>query len=107
LPAGAFDSVGLNWLLHCLPGNIATKTVVFDHCRTVLAPDGVVFGSAVLSGGVRQTPWSRWMMKRLNRDGTFTNGDDDLDGLKTQLTQRFESVQVKVVGAVGIFCART
>jgi hypothetical protein len=47
------------------------------------------------------------MMERLNRDGTFTNRDDDLDGLKTQLTQRFESVQVTVVGAVGIFCART
>jgi hypothetical protein len=31
LPPGAFDSVGLNWLLHCLPGDIATKSVVFDH----------------------------------------------------------------------------
>jgi SAM-dependent methyltransferase len=107
LPAGAFESVGLNWLLHCLPGNIASKSVVFDHCKTVLAPDGVVFGSTVLSGGVRHTPWSRWMMERLNRDGTFTNRDDHLDGLKTQLDQRFDSAQVEVVGAVGIFSART
>ena len=29
------------------------------------------------------------MMERLNRDGTFTNRGDDLDGLKTQLDQRF------------------
>ena len=107
LPAGAFDSVGLNWLLHCLPGNIATKGVVFDHCKTVLAPGGVMFGSTVLSGGVRHTRWSRWMMERLNRDGTFTNRDDDLDGLKEQLTKRFESALVDVDGAVGIFCART
>jgi SAM-dependent methyltransferase len=107
LPSGAFESVGLNWLLHCLPGDIATKSVVFDNCKTVLAPGGVVFGSTVLSRGVRHTRWSRWMMERLNRDGTFTNGDDDLDGLKTQLDQRFGSVQVEVVGAVGIFSART
>ena len=89
MPAGAFESVGLNWLLHCLPGTMATKGVVFDHCKTVLAPGGVVFGSTVLSGGVRHTPMSRWMMDQLNRDGTFTNRDDDLDGLKTQLDQRF------------------
>jgi hypothetical protein len=107
LAAGTFESVGLNWLLHCLPGNIATKSVVFDHARTVVAPGGVVFGSTVLSGGVRHTAWSRWMMERLNRDGTFTNRDDDLDGLKTQLNQRFDDAQVEVVGAVGIFSART
>ena len=105
LPPGTFDSVGLNWLLHCLPGDIVTKSVVFDHCKTALAPGGVVFGSTVLSGGVRHTPWSRWM-ERLNRDGTFTNHDDDLNGLKTQLDQRFDSAQVEVVGAVGIFTAR-
>jgi SAM-dependent methyltransferase len=107
LPAGAFESVGLNWLLHCLPGSMATKGVVFDHCKAALAPGGVVFGSTVLSGGVRHTPMSRWMMERLNRDGTFTNRDDDLHELKTQLDPRFDSTQVKVVGAVGIFSART
>ena len=46
-------------------------------------------------------------MERLNRDGTFTNGDDDLDGLKAQLDKRFDSAQVEVVGAVAIFSACT
>ena len=73
----------------------------------MLVLGGVVFGSTVLSGGVRHTALSRWMMKRLNRDGTFTNRDDDLDGLKTQLNQRFDSAQIEVVGSVGIFSART
>lgn len=105
LPAGTFESVGLNWLLHCLPGDMATKSVVFDHCKTVLAPGGVVFGSTVLSGGVSQTRLSRWMMDRLNRDGTFSNRDDDIDSLKTQLDQRFDSAKIEVVGSVGIFSA--
>lgn len=50
---------------------------------------------------------SQWMMKRLNRAGAFTNFDDDLDSLKTQLSQRFEDAQFDVVGAVGIFSTRT
>jgi hypothetical protein len=107
LPAGAFESVGLNWLLHCLPGDMAAKSIVFDHSKEVLAPDGVVFGSTVLSGGVRHTRWSRWMMERLNRDGTFSNHDDDLEGLRAQLEQRFDGARVEVVGAVGIFSARS
>ena len=106
LPAGAFESVGLNWLLHCLPGDMAAKSAVFDHCATVLAPGGVVFGSTVLSGGVPQTRRSRWMIDRLNQDGTFSNRDDDLDSLKTQLDLRFDNPQIEVVGAVGIFSAR-
>ncbi len=106
LPAGGFESIGLNWLLHCLPGNMAAKSVVFDNCKAELAPGGVVFGSTVLSGGVRHTALSRRMMDRLNRDGTFANRADDLDGLKSQLDQRFNSVRTEVVGAVGIFSAR-
>ena len=73
LPAGAFESVGLNWLLHCLLGDLTTKCVVFDHCKAVLAPGSVVFGSTVLSGGVPHTKLSRWMMGRLNHDGTFSD----------------------------------
>lgn len=106
LPARTFDSVGLNWLLHCMPGDIATKAVVFDHCKTVLAPGGVVFGSTVLNEGVPHNPFSRWMMNLLNRKGAFTNQDDDLDGLRRELDRRFRSVQIKV-GSVAILSARS
>jgi len=108
LSAGAFDSVGLNWLLHCVPGDMTSKGAVFDHCHTVLAPGGVVFGSTVLTGGVPHTRFSRWMMDKLN-DGnhSFSNRDDDLDTLTTQLDQRFRDTQVEVVGSVAIFSGRT
>ena len=106
LPTGGFPSVGLNWLLHCLPGDMASKSVVFDHCKTVLAPGGVVFGSTVLNGGVRHTRWSRWMMQKLNNDGVFSNLEDDLDGLKHELDLRFTRPVVNVVGTVALFSAR-
>jgi ubiquinone/menaquinone biosynthesis C-methylase UbiE len=107
LPEGAFDSVGLNWLLHCVPGNMTSKGAVFDGCKTVLAPGGVVFGSTVLTGGVPHTWFSRWMMDQLN-DGnrSFSNRDDDLETLNAQLEQRFDDVAVDVVGTVAIFSAR-
>ena len=66
----------------------------------MLAPDGVVFGSTVLSSGVQHTPWSRWMMEQLNRDGTFCNSGDGLGCLKAQLDQRFDGAPDEVVGAV-------
>jgi ubiquinone/menaquinone biosynthesis C-methylase UbiE len=106
LPAGSFDSVGLNWLLHCLPGEIASKSVVLDHGKTVVAPGGVIFGSTVLNGGVTHTPWSRLMMKKLNREGIFNNVDDDLEGLRDQLGKRFDRSHVEVVGTVALFSAR-
>jgi SAM-dependent methyltransferase len=106
LPADRFASVGMNWLLHCLPGDIASKSVVFGHCRSVLAPGGVVFGSTVLNGGVRHTPWSRLIMERLNAKGLFSNLDDDLDGLKNALREHFAHTAVEVVGVVAMFSAR-
>jgi ubiquinone/menaquinone biosynthesis C-methylase UbiE len=106
LPPGAFDSVGLNWLLQCLPGDMTSKGVVFDHCRTVLAPGGVVFGSVVLTGGVEHTRFSRWWLDKLNRSGTVCNRDDDLDTLRAQLDQRLEDAQIEVVGSVAIFSGR-
>jgi hypothetical protein len=51
LDAPPFDSVGLLNLFHCLPGNMTTKTAVFEHVREVLSPGGVVFGSTILSRG--------------------------------------------------------
>ena len=106
VPGAPFESIGMNWLLHCVPGDIASKSVIFDHCKAVLAPGGVVFGSTVLNGGVRHTPWSRAVQQMLNKRGVFSNLQDDLDGLRRELGARFDSPRVDVVGTVGIFSAR-
>ena len=97
----------MNWLLHCLPGDIASKSVVFDHCQTVLAPGGVVFGSTVLSSGVKHTPWSRLMMNKLNSEGVFSNLHDDREHLRDQLRKRFDALDVQVAGTVALFSARS
>ena len=84
---------------------MASKGVVFDHSLDVLAPGGRLFGSTILSGGVRQTRRSRLMIGALNRDGTFCNLEDDLHGLCAALGERFDRWAVTIVGTVALFSA--
>ena len=45
-----FDSVAVNYLLHCLPGTLAVKGKVFENIRSALNPGGVLFGATILQG---------------------------------------------------------
>nr|WP_139347998.1 hypothetical protein [Nocardia donostiensis] len=47
-----FNSIGLNLVMHCVPGTFAEKGVAFEHLARVLSDDGVLFGSTIL-GDVR------------------------------------------------------
>ncbi|WP_437681695.1 class I SAM-dependent methyltransferase [Sorangium sp. So ce131] len=101
-----FDSVGINYLLHCIPGSIESKAVAFDHLKPLMNPGAVLFGATLLQGGVARG----WLAKRLmavyNEQGIFHNEKDDLEGLKRALDQRFRDVSVDVVGCAALFSAR-
>lgn len=100
-----FDSVGLNYLLHCLPGTIGEKAVVFDHLQTLMNPGAVLFGSTILHGGVPKGSLARGLMAFYNSKGIFSNCCDDLEGLEGILSRRFEKVEIQVVGCVALFSA--
>ncbi len=105
--AGGFDSVGLNYLLHCLPGDVESKSVVFDHVAALMNPGAVLFGATLLQGGVPR----KWIAQRLmdvyNRKGIFSNERDDLPSLNRSLRKRFKDVSVEVVGCAALFSGRT
>lgn len=101
-----FDSVGLNFLLHCLPGTIEQKAAVFRNVKPYVDPGGVVFGSTVLTGGVRKNALARRVNAAYNRKGIFTNEADSVDGLRRVLEQEFDSPELEVRGSVGLFAAR-
>lgn len=98
-----FDSIGLNYVLHCLPGAMSEKSAVFDHLRPLLTPGGVLFGSTILSAGVRRNPMARPLMSAYNRRGIFDNRSDSLDALQSALAQRFGSWHVQTRGCVALF----
>jgi 2-polyprenyl-3-methyl-5-hydroxy-6-metoxy-1,4-benzoquinol methylase len=104
--APKFDSVGINYLLHCLPGAMESKAVVFDHVRELMRPDAVLFGSTLLWGGVARNWAAKGLMDLYNKNGIFTNRQDDLVGLRKELERRFRRVSVEVVGCVALFSGR-
>ena len=102
-----FDSIGLNYLLHCLPGPIAEKTSrVVANLVPYLDGGGVLFGSTILGGGVRHNALGRMLMRIYNRKGIFSNTADDGDGLRPALERQLEDVRVDRVGAVALFSGR-
>jgi 2-polyprenyl-3-methyl-5-hydroxy-6-metoxy-1,4-benzoquinol methylase len=105
LEAKKFDSVGINYLLHCLPGSIESKSIAFDYLRAMMNPNAVIFGSTLLQGIPRN-----WFAKRLmgvyNSKGIFSNQDDDLEGLERSLSKRFRDVSIQVVGCAALFSGR-
>jgi ubiquinone/menaquinone biosynthesis C-methylase UbiE len=105
-PPESFQSVGMNYLLHCLPGAMPEKAVGFEHARVVLAPGGVLFGSTVLAAGVSHTRRSRLAMRFLNHRGVFSNEEDYLEDLEAGLARTFDSHEIRVQGAVALFSAR-
>lgn len=102
----AFDSIGLNYLLHCLPGTMASKTVVFDHLRPLMRPGAVIFGSTLLQSGVERGWSARRLMGFYNSKGIFSNRDDGLDDLEGALQERFSDVTVRLEGCAALFAAR-
>ena len=106
--AEPFDSIGLNYLLHCLPGPMTAKAVAFDNLSPLLRPGGTIFGGTVLRHGIRLPLQARGLMSMYNAMGIFGNSRDSLDGLRSELESRFDDVAIETHGCVALFraCAR-
>ena len=101
-----FDSVGINYLLHCLPGSMSTKANAFEHLAALMNPGAVLFGSTLLGQGVPRNWMARRLMDFYNRKGIFSNQADDLPSLRRALEERFTNATVKIVGCAALFAAR-
>ena len=101
-----FDSVSLNYLLHCLPGNLASKSIVFEHVKPLLRDGGVIFGSTLLGEGVRHNPLAKELMKIYNATGIFSNLSDRQTDLEAGLKAHFDEHTIHIEGCVALFSAR-
>ncbi|WP_328990584.1 class I SAM-dependent methyltransferase [Kribbella sp. NBC_01245] len=103
LDGAQFGSAGLNFLLHCIPGTIAEKAVVFDQLADVVEPGGRIFGSTVLGPTARHSFAARRLLTRLNKAGVMHNRNDTLDDLTDALAARFTNYRVTLHGSVAYF----
>jgi Methyltransferase domain len=106
-----FGSIGVNYVLHCLPGGLssgdqASKSAVFRNLKPWLRPGGVLFGATILGAGVEHGFLARKLMDVYNAKGIFSNRSDSAEGLRAALGQHFEEASLRVVGCVALFSAR-
>ena len=106
-PAG-FDSIALNYLIHCLPGDIKSKSVVFKNLKPLLNSNGgVIFGSTILGAGVRHNLIGRVLMRTYNAKQIFSNTADNAADLENVLKDTFREYSIKLMGCVALFAGRT
>ena len=101
-----FGSISLNYLLHCLPGDLASKSIVFQYVKPLLRDDGVIFGSTILGEGVRHGPLAKQLIKVYNAKGIFSNLSDRQSDLESGLKAHFDEPSIHLVGCVALFSAR-
>lgn len=99
----SFDSIGLNFLLHCIPSH--EKWDRLAQLRSHLRPGGTIFGSTVIPDPEAATLAARALNSTYNRLGVFGNADDTMDELENAL-RGYTEVSTRRVGQVALFSAR-
>lgn len=106
LPEQHFESIGLSFLLHCLPASGGGgKWRCFDYLKPKLKPGGVLFGSTILGQPEPALRRQRWLMGVYNRKGIFGNERDDRATLESELRGRLRHVDISTRGVVALFSA--
>jgi hypothetical protein len=105
IDAPKFESIGINYVLHCVPGSFTTKGIAFANLKGLLANNGVLFGSTLLGHDVERNLISRALMSFYNRTGIFNNKLDDVMSLREALSVTFERVEIEIVGCCALFKA--
>jgi 2-polyprenyl-3-methyl-5-hydroxy-6-metoxy-1,4-benzoquinol methylase len=101
-----FDSIGLCGVLHCLPGNMETKGVVFDNLKKLLNPGGTLFGCTILYQDVQSGRIAKKLTEVYNKKKILTNLEDRLDVLAKKLKSTFSESSVEIKGCFAVFSAK-
>lgn len=109
LPFGEdrFGSVGMNYVLHCIPGSLRDKMdTILKNLLPCMKEGGVLFGSTILGKGVEHNLVGSRLVATLQANNIFRNQEDDLDGLREALERHTPDHSLELVGRVGMFIAR-
>ena len=101
-----FDSIAINYVLHCMAGALPEKGIALANLKRLLNPGGVLFGSTVLRKGVPCDLRARVFMRLYNARKVFCNLQDSLAGLTEALEANFRDIQLDIIGCVAQFAVR-
>ncbi|UCB43610.1 MAG: class I SAM-dependent methyltransferase [Dehalococcoidales bacterium] len=102
-----FDSIGINYLLHCLPVTMQAKGIIVKDLKDLLNPGGILFGTTFLYRGVERSLLATYFFYWLNLLGIMTNKQDDAEDLRQNLARHFTESGVEVIGCGALFWGRT
>jgi hypothetical protein len=102
-----FDSIGINHVVHCLPGTMREKGVAFQNLKALMKDGAVLFGATVLGQGVDHNLLGAKWLEHFNQRGVLDNLRDTSADLKAVLGELFAMSSVEVVGRTALFAART
>lgn len=100
-----FDSIAINFLLHCLPGDMLSKEIVFKNVRSLLNKNGVVFGATILGDKSQANFLAKKLLTIYNAKKIFSNSKDTLEDLALLLAKNFKQYSLKQQGHVALFSA--
>lgn len=101
-----FDSISLNYVLHCLPGTMKEKERVFTYLKTLLKQNAKIFGSTLIHHKNQSIP-ARHLMIGYQTKGIFNNAHDTREGLEEILNQNFRESSTAQIGDAILFSAIT
>lgn len=103
-----FDSVSLNYLLHCMPGDVDHKLdAVMKQLTPSLNTNSTIFGSTILGIGVPHSGPAKKLMSVYNEKKIFSNSNDSLSSLESELKKWCKEVEINVHGCVAVFSGKT
>ncbi len=99
-----FDSISVNYVMHCVVGDFKSKGIAFGNIKSLLTDNGVLYGVTVL-----KTPESSLLAKLfmgfLNVSGVFNCGLDNAGDLERELNKVFDYVCVDLASSAALFFA--
>ena len=96
-----FNSVGINYVLHCVPGNLQTK---LDKLIGNLGNNKYnLFGASVICDPLHMNPIAEYELMFLNAVGIFYNNNDTYEELNEYLNNKNYNFSLKKQGYVAIF----
>lgn len=98
-----YDSISLNYVLHCLPGDLNDKQIVFNNLKKLLTVKGSIFGATILGNKVKPNWLAKNLLKIYNKKQIFCNSYDCIDELNRILNINFNHVEIIKIGMVALF----
>ena len=95
-----FQSVGINYVLHCVPGSLENK---MEKLIENLPNNVSIFGSTVINDYDKQTNLSKLELMFLNKFGIFNNYDDYSNSFIKFVDSNKLNFNTQIIGNVLIF----